>query len=148
MQTKMEQGKRKRSGSTLLIRKVIDLVDKVLLSKDFKDVRKWALWIPGGEHPRLRQVPLQSRVGLCLAFCRLAARRWVWLQQNEGKRWVFGERIFIARAGGGPLLWRAFYVFGSSWSLSWMEWEVIGRLGAKVCLVTQSCSTPLRPHGL
>lgn len=40
MQTKMEQGKRKRSGSTLLIRKVVDLVDKVLLSKDFKDVRK------------------------------------------------------------------------------------------------------------
>lgn len=40
MQTKMEQGKRKRSGRTLLIRKVIDLVDKVLLSKDFKDVRK------------------------------------------------------------------------------------------------------------
>lgn len=37
MLTKMEQGKRKWSGSTLLIRKVIDLVDKVLLSRHVRN---------------------------------------------------------------------------------------------------------------
>ena len=63
---------------------------------------------------------------------------------NRGREGGYLERRFLLLEPGcgGPS------VFGSSWSLSWMEWEVIGRLGAKVCLVTQLCSTPLRPHGL
>ena len=61
----MEQCERKWSGSTLLIGVLVDFVEKVTLSKDFKEV---SLVNTGKRALEAERSARQSRVGLCLAL--------------------------------------------------------------------------------
>lgn len=121
IQKKIEQGERKWSGGTLLIGVLIDFVDKVTLSKDFKEV---SLGKEGTGGWKKRP----GRAGWGCAWPCMEQQGCWWDRSGVRERgWDWEDRVFTARAGcGGPSR-----PLEAHCSLYWMVWEVLGRPGAK-----------------